>query len=384
MPGLPHDFRLGLQQRVLPEYRLPFLQVLASGCPGGLSVFFGQPLPQENLGRMEARASIPGVQWSQVRNRHFLTPQSPFFVCWQDGLLGWLESWQPGALVVEANPRYLSTRRAVSWMHRTKRPVLGWGLGAPPLTGVLGIVRRWERRLFLRSLDGWIAYSQRGADQYRSLGLPAERIFVAHNAAVPRPSSPAPERPDQFHGRPAVLFVGRLQERKRIDLLLKACSALAPETQPDLTVVGDGPARPGLEALARQVYPRAVFTGEVRGPALDPYLEAADLFVLPGTGGLALQQAMASGLPAIVAQGDGTQDDLVRPGSGWQIEAEGTGDEGLLDALVQALGSALQDPARLRRMGREAYRIVAEEINLNRMAEAFVEAVEKVVRLGVR
>ena len=95
-------------------------------------------------------------------------------------------------------------------------------------------------------------------------------------------------------------------------------------------------------------------------------LKLADLFVLPGTGGLAVQQAMAYGLPVIVAQGDGTQDDLVRPGNGWQVPPDD------LPALQACLEAALADPARLRQMGAESYRIVRDEINVEQMVAVFV------------
>jgi glycosyltransferase involved in cell wall biosynthesis len=101
---------------------------------------------------------------------------------------------------------------------------------------------------------------------------------------------------------------------------------------------------------------------------LEPIFAGADLFVLPGTGGLAVQEAMAHGLPIIVARGDGTQDDLVREGNGWQIPP---GDH---SALANALGEALSDPAKLRRMGEESFRIASAEINLEAMADAFVHA----------
>jgi glycosyltransferase involved in cell wall biosynthesis len=90
--------------------------------------------------------------------------------------------------------------------------------------------------------------------------------------------------------------------------------------------------------------------------------------VLPGTGGLAVQEAMAHGLPVIVAQGDGTQTDLVRPENGWLIPPDD------LQALEAVLGEAFSDPARLRRMGAESYRIVAEEVNLEAMVGIFVQA----------
>jgi glycosyltransferase involved in cell wall biosynthesis len=172
------------------------------------------------------------------------------------------------------------------------------------------------------------------------------------------------------------LFVGRLQVRKRVDLLLRACAAQP--TQPRLVIVGDGPERAALEALAQTVYPSAEFIGAKHGPDLAPYFLAADLFVLPGTGGLAVQEAMSYGLPVIMGQGDGTNDDLVRspsgtmPGNGWQLPGP--------DALADVLREALADVSRLRMMGAESYRIVAEEINLENMVGVFVEALKKVAR----
>ena len=135
-----------------------------------------------------------------------------------------------------------------------------------------------------------------------------------------------------------------------------------------MVIVGDGPERDALEALAKDVYPSAEFVGSKHGAELKPHFAEADLFVLPGTGGLAVQEAMSHGLPVIVAQGDGTQDDLVRKENGWQIPPDD------YDALVATMKDALTDVARLRRMGQEAYRIVREEINIEKMVEVFVRA----------
>ena len=363
--------RLGLQQRVLPDYRVPFFDQLARACQEGFSLFAGQPRASEAIKTAE---SLEAGQLAQARNRHFL--RGPLYLCYQPGILDWLEEWRPDALVVEANSRYPDNRRAIDWMHARGRPVLGWGLGAPPLAGPLAAVRQGLRLRFLSQLDGVIAYSQRGADEYRALGIPAEKVFVAHNAAARRPASLPPERPERS-GRASALFVGRLQARKRLEMLFEACAALPESLQPDLVVIGDGPARGEFEARARAVYPRTVFLGAKHGDELRPYFAQADLFVLPGTGGLAVQQAMAHGLPVIVAQGDGTQEDLVRPENGWLIQPD---DQHSLNA---ALADALSDPDRLRRMGRESYRITAEEINLEQMAASFVNALNR-VRSGWR
>ena len=81
---------------------------------------------------------------------------------------------------------------------------------------------------------------------------------------------------------------------------------------------------------------------------------------------------MSYGLPVIVARGDGTQEDLVRPANGWLITPDDQ------NALNTALAEALSDHTRLRRMGVESYRITAEEINLEQMAARFVQAVNAV------
>lgn len=357
--------RVGLQQRVVPSYRAAFFDALAAACAGGLSVFAGKPLPIEGIDPVD-RLQVASLV--QARNRSFSEPGSPFFMCWQDNFLEWLESWQPEVLIVEANPRYLTTPKAIDWMHHRGRKVIGWGLGAPPLAGFLADFRRWERTRLLHSLDAIIAYSRQGAEQYRMLGFPHERVYVASNAVNPAPARIPTQKPEITPGKPSLLFVGRLQARKRVDLLLQACAALPAELQPQLVIIGDGPARQELLDLASRVYPQAEFPGAKHGADLEPYYAAADLFVLPGTGGLAIQQAMAHALPVIVARGDGTQEDLVRSDNGWLVPQDD------LRALTATLHTALSDLTLLRKMGQASLRVVTEEINVEKMVEVFIGA----------
>jgi len=117
---------LGLQQRVLPSYRALFFDMLASACAGGMSLFAGQPRVEESI----VSGELQVANHARAQNIHFL--KGPLYLCYQRGLLDWLADWNPDALIVEANPRYISTPAAVQWMQRRGRPVLGWGLGSPP------------------------------------------------------------------------------------------------------------------------------------------------------------------------------------------------------------------------------------------------------------
>jgi len=364
--------KLALQQRVLPVYRAQFFDLLASICNGGMSLFTGLPRPIEGIITTQ---DLKVANYKLGKNIHIFN--GAFYLCHQQGLMDWLKESNPDALIVEANPRYLSTSSAVKWMHRRGKPVIGWGLGSPPISGF----RKQRRITFINQFDALISYSQRGAEEYAELGFPREKIFVAHNSVAMPLSSPLPARPATFNPstssgqalQPNILFVGRLQARKRIDLLLRACAQI--ELNPRLVIIGDGPERQALETWAKENYPSAEFIGAKHGAELRPYFEEADLFVLPGTGGLAVQEAMSYGLPIIVAQGDGTQDDLVRKENGWQIPPDN------FDALVFAIKDALTDIARLRRMGEESYRIVKDEINIEKMAETFVSALNTLTRI---
>ncbi len=360
--------RLALQQRVLPSYRAPFFDLLAQACDGGMSLFAGLPRPAEMI--VSGKPQVAKLE--QADNIHLFG--GAFYLCYQRGFADWLEEWNPDSLIVEANPRYPATSSAVKWMHSRRRKAIGWGLGSPKSAPPFGTCARkgrggGVRARFINQFDAMLAYSQRGAEEYAALGFPREKIFVAHNSVSPVPEQMPDHRP-QTADRVTILFVGRLQARKRVDYLLRACAEM--ESKPRLIIVGDGPEKISLESLAKEVYPSAKFVGAKHGAELKPYFAEADLFVLPGTGGLAVQEAMSYGLPVIVAKGDGTQDDLVREGNGWQIDPEDYG------ALVSTMKNALSDIARLRKMGEESYRIVSKEINIQKMVDVFVQALNSV------
>jgi len=359
--------KAGLIQRVLPNYRGPFFNALGEKCTDGLGVFCGAPRTNEMIKPVD---QLEGAVLTQGTNIHLF--QGPFYLCIQLGLMDWLKNWDPDILILEANPRYLRSPRAARWMHKRERPVIGWGLGAPPLKGPLAGLRRQRRRLFVSQFDAMITYSQTGATEYAQLGYPEDQIFIAVNAVTPPPPHPLPQRPPlKENDSLTVLFVGRLQARKHVDNLIKACAQLPPAIQPQLVIVGDGPELENLQSLAAAQYPQAHFTGALYGRDLAEQFRKAEIFVLPGTGGLAIQQAMSYGLPVIAAEADGTQADLVRPENGWQVPPDD------IQALKATLEQALADAPKLRQMGENSYRIVAEEINLAEMVKVFLDVMNR-------
>ena len=126
-------------------------------------------------------------------------------------------------------------------------------------------------------------------------------------AFLPNPLSLDNRAEPETFTAPSLITVTRLVEQKGLDVLLKA-AARAFESLPDwrLAIVGDGPLRGDLEALARElgIASRIDWFGHVDNPL--PYLKAAQIFVLTSRfegSPNALLEAMACGLPSVVSNG---------------------------------------------------------------------------------
>ena len=365
--------KLAIQQRVLPDYRKVFFNELASKCTGGLSIFAGTPMPLEEIRQVD---HFDEIQLTRTSNINILDPSSKFYFCWQRGFVDFLEESRPDALIIESNPRYLSTVRAIRWMHNKGFPVIGWGLGLPADGGIGHRLRGYWQKRFIEQLDAVIVYSSKGAAEYENAGFSKERIYVSFNAVVQTPAFNEVVKQTRSNTRSVLLFVGRLQRRKNLDVLFSACATLPESYKPEILVVGDGPYRSTFEQQAAITYPETRFLGSVYGEDLEKIYRQADLFVLPGTGGLAVQQAMAHGFPVIVGKGDGTQSDLVRPENGWILP------ENDPESLSDLLQHALSDSNKLSSMGLESYRIVRDEVNIGTMSDVFVTCLNDVSNGG--
>ncbi len=360
--------KVTIQQRVIPAYRVPFLEKLAQQPEIELYVFSGKPRPDEMIKILD---STPNFDYSLGNNIHLF--RSSLYLCLQPDLLPWLKTKRPRVAIFEANPRYLSSNPSMKWLHNQHVGLIGWGLGVPQHTGPLSKIRSHLRQSYLQQFDKLLAYSQTGKEQYISAGVPVEKVSIAANASVGKPTQLLPERPLFFdNNRAKILFVGRLQPRKKIDSLLRACAQLDLHIQPEIWIAGDGSILEELRKIANSIYPQTKFFGAVYGNDLTNLYQSADLFILPGTGGLAIQEAMAAGLPVIIAEGDGSQSNLINSDNGWLIP---TGDE---DALKSTLEIALSNPQKLRQMGKAAFKIVDERVNIDQMVKVFLQTIIEV------
>jgi phosphatidylinositol alpha-1,6-mannosyltransferase len=160
-----------------------------------------------------------------------------------------------------------------------------------------------------------------------------------------RPTSSADElRAELGLGdRQVVLFAGKLNEGKGVDVLLRA----APGIPADVVIIGDGDDRPSLELTAKSLGLTGIrFEGHKERARLPSYYTLADVVVMPSTWGepfgLVTLEAMACGTPVVAVRTPATEK-IIRPGeNGYLVEA---GDESDLRAKINGV---LMDNAPLK------------------------------------
>ncbi|MDG5775378.1 glycosyltransferase family 4 protein [Haloarculaceae archaeon H-GB2-1] len=169
--------------------------------------------------------------------------------------------------------------------------------------------------------------------------------------------------PDQRAAGDSVVFVGRLKGQKGADVLLRAMDGVDER----LVVVGDGPERESLEALAADLDVDAAFVGEVEPEAVGDYLRDGQVYVLPAVAGEglpnAMLEAMAVGLPVVATDIAGIPDVVADGENGYVVDP---GDE---DALRERIETVCSDDAIRTRLGENARTYVEDHHSWDAMVD---------------
>lgn len=237
-------------------------------------------------------------------------------------------------------------------------------------------IKRVFRRLFFSATDCLMVYSNHARQVFREELRYSGPIAVIGNSPGDKRIARAisrvrHERISELRrasgSRTRVLFVGKLLSQKRVDLLVRAAVHLSADHW--FTVIGDGPEKENLQRLAIEHGANNIkFLGRIVDGVAD-YFQAADVFLMPGTGGMALLEACYHGLPVVTSMGDGIGYDVVTDGANGYIKPELS-----LEDIVESL-------SHMRR--RNLYgefsaksRLIAEAFTTDAIAERFAETIE--------
>lgn len=372
--------RVRIVQPLIPKYREPLFAALAKVPDLDLEVWADLAPSGRSLKGATGSTAFRCVQ-ADYRER------GPFL--WQPAMRR-AASEGTDVVILPWNTRYAHLLPSLRAARRRGIGTILWGHGVGKRETPL---RRRLRNAFLHRADAAIVYSPGIAATLASEGIDRTKLFVAPNSVDQAPIAAATrswpsERVIEFLGERGLmpqrylLYVARLEPEKKLDRAIRALSTLPSDLT--LVVVGDGPERAPLEALASSlgVRDRVRFEGAIYDDmALAPWMLGAALLVHPGAIGLSLLHAFGYGLPVV------TSDDRLPHGP--EIEALVDGENSLLyrDGDLADLAAKIrqisEDSTLRARLSANARATVerADGWNLGAMVEGFRAAIRHVTAL---
>lgn len=270
-----------------------------------------------------------------------------------------LRAWQPTAILLFGY-KYRTHLTLIAWAAWHRLPLIFRGdshlLGRPRLS----FHKRWPLQLLFSRFAAFLYVGRANRSYLEALRVPAPKLFFAPhcvNAAhfqattATRAAAETLRASLGLDGRRIILFAGKLVPAKQPRELLEAFVALADDRWA-LVFVGEGPEKTALSAAATKSASCIRFLPFANQSEMPSRYLLADLFVLPSRGvyetwGLAVNEAMHLGVPCLVTDRVGCQQDLVTDGvTGWVASVE---DPTSLQAkLAEACRAVATDPARWR------------------------------------
>jgi glycosyltransferase involved in cell wall biosynthesis len=349
------------------QYVAPLYQRLAKRDDLAVKVFFtwhaGERAVADRGFGQPVAWDIPitqGYDFEQITNVAADPGTHHFFGLRNPGLVDRITAWQPDAVVVNGWA-WLSHLQALAALHRRGTRTLFRGdshlLDGPP-EGPRGWLKQAALRRVFAWPDAFLVVGSANRAYYQAFGVARRRLHPCpHSIDVGRFAAPADELERQAAEwrlrlgiapeRMVALFAGKFERKKRPVELMRVVQRLH-KSDIVLVLVGGGELKEEIDAIAAadpdrfRVIP---FQNQNRMPVV---YRLGDLFVLPSahgeTWGLAVNEALACGRPALVSDRVGCAADLIDADCGGIFRWDD------LDGLAEAMNHLLDDRGRLAAM----------------------------------
>lgn len=276
-------------------------------------------------------------------------------------------------VIVTPNLRVLNFMSLYGKKYREK--MLAWG----HLKGCTSAnpIAAWLRRPLLKKMKALIFYESGTRDEFLNVGFPKEKLFVANNTQYVDPETVIRGLPKEYF-----LYVGRIQERKGVDLALLAFAKLKQETKDDklkFVIVGGGDKEKLLNVAKEEgIADAVVFTGAIHDQKkLGEVFSKAYAYVSPGHVGLGVLHSLACGVPVITCSGRLHSVEITNCKTDNSLVVPYT-----VDDVSGAMIKLYDDRELLKKMSESAYKYYQENCTIDKMVDGIDDALKYVEHLS--
>lgn len=370
--------KIAILSPILQPYRISFYEKLNLLFPG-TAVFYGYS--EIETGRPGYTKSTSFLSFG-FEEKKFIVFK--FGIIYLKGLYSSVVQYNPDVVICQGIPGNISFRLISNWVLRNKKCLVFWYCGWEPNIKRLSLFSKFKLFLanrFYRKGKFFLVYSTKAKMELISRGYDSSLIEVAYNGIelddytnIEKFKNASSNLLDELNksNDKIYLYVGGLLEEKRVLFLIEAFNLFSKDCNDcQLWIIGDGPQKDDVLKLIDGKGNFKFFGRIVDG--VEAFFLAADFYVLPGTGGLGLNQALFFGSVPICGAADGTEDDLVLDGlSGFRFIRDN------IDSLVLSLKrSYFASEDVLSDFKIYGKKIIVERSNVNNMVEVFYKNLSK-------
>jgi glycosyltransferase involved in cell wall biosynthesis len=369
---------------LLQHYRLSFYEKL-SNFKNDYQVMIYYGINEKEDGKA---GYIGKTRFSKKGFREIKFKIYPFELVYNPGMYLEIRKTEPDIIIFLANTGNISYWRIIHWAKKREKKIIIWTSGWDP-GRAKGTILQFKNRMvsaFFRKADFFLTYSSSARSYVESMGIDKAKIEVCYNGIetdyLVKNSLPIIRKSRELIRKYNLehyltfLYVGGLVPEKKVDLLLDAFLELHKKYDKiKLILIGDGPLKSMVEEkLNNSNEPNILYLGRII-EGIDSFFAASDCLILPGAGGLALNQGMFWRKTCIVSKADGTEDDLVIEDiTGYRFIEEN------LDSLISAMERRINDnQAKVDFMAGNAYQIIMDRSNVNNMVRVFSKTIDNLL-----
>jgi glycosyltransferase involved in cell wall biosynthesis len=369
--------RILIIQAVMKHFRVPFFSRLHTALQRhGIDLVVAYSPPNRSHALRGDAADLPVAFGRKVKAR------------WVGGRLLyqplWREIVRADLVITGPENKYINNLGLLLLSALRLKTVAFWGLGPHMHPDRRSALSEWVKKKLVTTVDWWFAYTESVTLRLRQNGMPADRITTVQNATdtaeLRRLLDDISDR-EVAEARQGLtgnatsrigLYCGRLEEAKALPFLLESARLVkrrCPEFH--LVVMGNGPDRAWLEqAIAAEPWIHYVGSRWGREGAL--LYRMAEVFLLAGSGGLAIVDSFVADLPVVVSDLPTHPPEIsyLRDGENGRLTLHET------QAYANAILEILATPALLAKLRRGAAE-AASKYTIEAMVENFQLGIQR-------